>query len=77
MRKILHVSYDIAGALKCAQDFVGCLETKDGRTLTDIEEVKAAFKEELALGHRLLPSAGCKNFDPQRGCLGCEIEEAE
>ena len=77
MRKILHVSYDIAGCLKRAEDFIGCLQTEDGRALTDIEEIKAVFKEELARGHRLLPAVGCKNFDPQRGCRGCEVEEAE
>lgn len=75
MRKILHVSYDIAGCLKRAEDFIGCLQTEDGRTLSDIEEIKAVFKEELARGHRLLPAVDCKNFDTQRGCLGCEAEE--
>lgn len=75
MSKILHVSYDIAGCLKRAEDFIGCLQTEDGRALTDIEEIKAVFKEELARGHRLLPAVGCKNFDPQRGCRGCEVEE--
>ncbi|MBR1392646.1 MAG: hypothetical protein IJ561_02285 [Ruminococcus sp.] len=75
MSKILHISVDINGALKCAKDFVGCVYDDSGRALTDVEEIKAAFRQELALGHRLLPAAGCKNFDPQRGCLGCEKED--
>ena len=39
------------------------------------EELKAVFRHELELGHRLMPTGGCKNFDPQKGCLRCEIED--
>lgn len=74
-RKVLHISIDIEGALKCPEDFIGCLIDDNGRELTDVEEIKAVFRHELELGHRLMPTSGCKNFDPQRGCLGCEIEE--
>lgn len=77
MSKILHISVDIEGALKCAKDFVGFVYDGSGRALTDVEEIKAAFRQELAKGHRLLPSHGCKNFDPQKGCLGCEKEGDE
>ncbi|MBR6873051.1 MAG: hypothetical protein IKN17_06055 [Ruminococcus sp.] len=76
-KKILHVSIDIEGALKCPEDFIGCLIDDNGRELTDVEEIKAVFRHELELGHRLMPTCGCTNFDPQKGCLGCEIEGDE
>lgn len=74
---ILHLSLNIEGALKNAKAFVGCIETEDGKTLNTVAEVKAFFKEQLAMGRKYLPYGECDNFDYQHGCKGHPSKEKE
>lgn len=71
---MIHVSTSIDGLLamsdyqlrkicKCVRD------TEDGHQPT-LKELKKFLNAEKAMGHKLLPAAGCTNFDPVLGCLG-------
>ena len=70
---MIHISTSIDGLLamsdyqlrkicKYAQD------TEDGHQPT-LKELKNFLNAEKAMGHKLLPAAGCTNFDPVLGCL--------
>ncbi len=41
----------------------------DGSRFSPVE-LKQAFLDELAQGHRVIPLAPCDNFDFVKGCLG-------
>jgi hypothetical protein len=49
--------------------FRGVFLHDDGRVMT-IKEARKALEAELALGHEIVPSAGCDNFDWKTGCKG-------
>lgn len=70
-----HISLSVRGALmqtdRELRAFVGNL-TSDGKPCRTVAEVKALLVDALAEGYEFLPSEGCTNFDPKRGCMGCE-----
>jgi hypothetical protein len=79
--KSFHVHINIQGALneppstfKRNWDKV-FTDGKTGRQL-DWKEAREYLKIELLKGHRVIPSAGCDNFDYQTGCLGHENFES-
>jgi protein gp37 len=65
-RKI-HVSADAEGALR-NRSFAG-LTADDGRPLSPAD-AEAELRALMARGVRLIPGAGCDDFDPDKGCRG-------
>ena len=71
---IHHCCLDISGGIKNARMWRNCI-TVDGRLLRTEKEVKAFFREQQAMGRRVLPIGDCDNFDYQTGCMGHPAEE--
>lgn len=69
-----HCSLYIESALKNAEQFVDCIEDENGNTLDTIEKVRAFFKEQQAMGRKVLPYGDCDNFDYETGCKGHTID---
>lgn len=71
--KTMHISLSVRGALaqsdKDLRSFVGNL-TIDGRPARTVQEVRIILADALAEGMEYIPSDGCDNFDPKKGCLG-------
>lgn len=69
----IHISTSIDGLLALSDSeltrLLGSVQDENGYHPT-LEEFKQYLNEEKAKGHRLLPSPGCDNFDPVKGCLG-------
>jgi hypothetical protein len=57
------------------RDWKGAIRTEDGRLLTEPEEIREAFFDELAKGHEYIPMGKCDNFDPKTGCRGHDSAE--
>lgn len=79
MSNSFHICVDVKGVLKLTpkefhKEYNGVFSGDNGRVLSD-KEARDALLEELAKGHRVIPSNGCDNFDFQKGCLGHEHEE--
>lgn len=71
-----HMHISIRGALRMtpeefAQAYQGVFTDESGRTLS-LVEAHAELQRELALGHEIIPSVGCNNYDWVHGCLGHE-----
>lgn len=64
-----HIHIDVTGAVNHPKDFVGVI-TVDGKTLTDVKEIKSFFQELLAEGKECIPCGECNNFDYLAGCRG-------
>lgn len=71
-----HCCLDISGGIKNARMWRNCI-TVDGRLLRTEKEVRAFFREQQAMGRRVLPLGDCDNFDYQTGCLGHPAEGVE
>ena len=71
----LHISTSIDGLLALSDReltrLLQSVQDENGEHPT-LVEFKKYLNEEKAKGHRLLPSTGCDNFDPIKGCLGHE-----
>lgn len=69
-----HISTSIEGLLNLKdRDLAAMLFSvtdENGNHPESVQEFRKALSEELAAGHRLLPSPKCDNFDPVIGCLG-------
>lgn len=70
----LHLGLSVRGALRKSnaalkREFSGCL-TRDGKTLTDANEIRETFFDLLAEGHEFIPIGECDDFDPKSGCRG-------
>lgn len=78
MRRI-HMCLSVRGALAqpdhVLKEWVGAFKT-NGRPCTCVRDVRENLIEALAEGYEYIPSEGCDNFDPKRGCLGHPVEEA-
>lgn len=72
----LHISTSIDGLLALRDSELSRIlqnvQDESGKHPT-LTEFKNYLNEEKAKGHRLLPSTGCDNFDPVKGCLGHDI----
>ena len=77
MKYRYHVSIDCEGAIQNAKYLKGCITTDEGKTLNTVKEVRDFFREQLALGRKVIPCGDCDNFDYQTGCKGHVIEEKE
>lgn len=70
-----HISTSIDGLLALSDrnlsKMLQSVQDENGNHPT-LKEFKKYLNEEKALGHRLLPSPYCDNFDPVKGCLGHE-----
>lgn len=70
---IRHISTSIDGLLEMSdyrlRKMCNCITDAEGRHPT-LSELKKYLRAEKALGHRLIRSDGCDNFDPVLGCLG-------
>lgn len=64
-----HLHLDIEGGIRNAATLKGVI-TVDGKTLMTVKEIRAFLREQLALGHKVLPMDDCDNFDYQTGCRG-------
>lgn len=73
--RTFHCCLDISGGIKNAKMWRDCIRV-DGRLLHTEREVKAFFREQQAMGRRVLPLGDCDNFDYQTGCKGHPMEEA-
>lgn len=77
---IRHISTSIDGLLEMSdyrlKKMCQCIHDDEGNCPT-VGELKKYLKAEKALGHRLLKSDGCDNFDPVYGCLGHPKKEGE
>ena len=67
----IHLCIDCEGALRHPKDFKGVI-TVDGRTLMTVPEIKAFFREQLELGHKVIPCGDCDNFDWETGWVSVE-----
>jgi hypothetical protein len=72
----MHISQSIEGALNMSEKvfnevFEGVFSDDEGKPLS-AEAARIELEKERALGHKLIRSAGCDNFDPIEGCLGHE-----
>lgn len=81
MSQSFHCCVSIRGALRMspedfAQSYRGVFTDNSGRVLS-LVEAHAQLEKELALGHEIIPSAGCDHFDWVKGCLGHEEAERE
>ena len=74
MKRIIHLSLDIDGAIKNAKMLKGCI-TVDGRVLNTVEEVRHFLYQQKAMGRECLPFGDCDNFDYKKGCLGHPSED--
>lgn len=70
-----HCCLDISGGIKNARMWRNCI-TVDRRLLQTEKEVRAFFREQQAMGRKVLPIGDCDNFDYQTGCMGHPVEEA-
>lgn len=70
-----HCCLDISGGIKNARMWRNCI-TVDRRLLQTEKEVRAFFREQQAMGRKVLPIGDCDNFDYQTGCMGHPAEEA-
>lgn len=70
-----HCRLDISGGIKNARMWRNCI-TVDGWLLRTEKEVRAFFREQQAMGRKVLPIGDCDNFDYQTGCMGHPMEEA-
>ena len=74
-RRIIHMSVDTEGALRNAKDWRGCI-TVEGKKLNTVAEVRAFLQDQLAQGHKVLPTSDeCEGFDWEKGCPGHVVEE--
>lgn len=71
---ILHISTSIEGLLNLSdrhlKNMLWSITDENGNHPKSVQEFRQYLSEELAQGHRLLPSPECDNFDPVIGCLG-------
>jgi hypothetical protein len=63
-----HISQSIYGALKNWPKRVWEQTAMDNGV--SVEELKQYFRDKQAIGWEVLPSKGCDNFDPIKGCKG-------
>ena len=77
-RSIRHISTSIDGLLELSdyrlKKILDCCTYDDG-TQPTLKEFKDFLKAEKELGHKLIPSPGCDNFDPVYGCLGHPVKD--
>jgi hypothetical protein len=73
MSKMYHLCLDVRGALHNWSDreLRGAFRHDDGRPMSP-HEAKDALMDEIAKGHKVIPTCECNNFDYQRGCQGHE-----
>ena len=69
--KNYHLCLDVRGALLnwTNHELGTCFTHDDGRKMT-AREAKLALTDELAKGHKVIPTCACDNFDYQHGCNG-------
>ena len=75
MSRLIHLCVDVRGALKNPKIFRGNLIDDNGKPVYDVKEIRRLLRHELDLGHEVLPTCGCDNFDYKNGCLGHEVED--
>jgi hypothetical protein len=78
-RRTIHVCQSIRGALMNwrDRDWVGVCRDAAGRMMSP-NEVKAAFLDEMANGHEVIPiGPACEGFDYKTGCPGHDVSEEE
>lgn len=71
-----HLCLDVRGFLMRhtrKRDYLGMFRTDDGRPMS-ADEAKRELLNELAKGHKVIPTCACDNFDYQHGCLGHKDE---
>ncbi len=76
--RTVHVCQSVTGPLmhwtkRDWQNATKWITKPDGSSFT-ADELKAAFIEELAKGHKVIPMCECDNFDYETGCRGHEGE---
>lgn len=76
MKYRMHCCIDCEGAIEQAKHLKGNI-TVDGKTLNTVKEVRDFFREQLAMGRKVIPTGDCDNFDYQTGCKGHVIEEQD
>ena len=80
MRRKLHLSLDVRGALQRTDDELLDLAEStvvDGVPLRTPSKMRAFLLEALDEGYDFLPmSPECDNFDPKRGCLGHVVSDS-
>ena len=68
----IHLCMDVQGFLENHpnnKDYAGIFQHDDGRVM-GATEARHHLLNELAVGHRVIPTTNCDNFDFQKGCLG-------
>jgi len=53
------------------------MNKEDGSPFSSVNELKQAFLDELAKGHKVVPIGDCDNFDWEHGCKGHPINEPQ
>jgi hypothetical protein len=79
--KTIHLSQSITGPLKnwTLKEWKAATEyitRTDGSRFT-VDQLKEAFVEELAKGHKVIPIGECDNFDWEHGCRGHAHSEGD
>lgn len=65
-----HIAASIRGLLNQSDDSLhNMLSDGEGQPLS-ATEAREILTAELEKGHLYIPSSGCDNFDPKKGCLG-------
>ena len=70
----MHVSSSIRGMLnwdrRYTRRMLNTITDNAGKPYESIEQFRDDLMDLLKQGHELIPSTGCDNFDPVKGCLG-------
>lgn len=77
---IRHLSTSIEGLLELSdyrlRRMLECVTDEEGKH-PKLGEFKKWLRNEKAIGHKLIPSPECDNFDPVNGCLGHEDKKGK
>lgn len=73
MNRHYHLCLNVRGALLnwSDSDLASCMTYDDGRKMT-AREVKLFLMDEIAKGHKVIPTCECSNFNHETGCGGHE-----
>ena len=77
MSKMYHLAVDIRGFLlnnKRDRDFKGVFTHDNGQPMS-ADQARNALMDELAKGHKVIPTCPCEGFDYQHGCPGHDVPD--
>jgi hypothetical protein len=79
---MMHMSTSIEGLLRRIRRekdrrILNYTHKDDDTRYASLKELEEDLQVQLAKGHVLIKDSNCDNFDPVKGCLGCEMKQEE